>query len=958
MPEVPDILRARHRREFQARRNPWGKLGLGCAILLSLFVSLVGLILGSFYIDLTRDLPSLDALPSLLEPPDGLLLQPTRIYDRSGEHLLFAFENPAAQNREYLTLDRSQPNYLPPALISATLATADPDFWVHPGFHLDNLQDDFHPTLAMQLVADFLLWNEPPGWRRAFRERLLAAQITAYYGRERLLTWYLNSVNYGRLAFGADAASRVYFGKPAAKLTLAEAATLAAIAQAPALNPHDTPSVSVERQRAVLQTMLAQGVINADQAIQAEGESLDFRPPAPAPNNPAPTFIRLILGQLASRYNLERLERGGYRLITSLDYDLQMQAGCTLATQIARLGGNLEEIRAADGSECQAARLLPTIPLQTNAELRGVRAGVMIYDPLQGQILALVGDEAALLADQPGGTALSPFLYLTAFTRGLSPATMVWDIPDESGIANFDQKYHGPVRLRMAMINDYLAPANQIIRQVGGENIQKTLQQFGFSPGEIAPQTSRDYFGQIGVSLIEICQAYGAFANQGVLVGERSGILNGTQEQEKLQAVAILNLQDYLGRPWQGQESQPQARLFTQRPVINPQLAYLVTNVLSDETARWSSLGHPNPLEIGRPAAAKIGQTLDGGSTWVVGYTPDILVGVHLNLENPPAQIPGFSRQAAGLWYAVMQYTQSNRPALNWSAPAGVSQVSVCDPSGLLPSKDCPTLVNEVFLTGTEPTQVDTLYRAVQVNRVTGRLATALTPPDLIEDRVYLIVPSEAEEWARQSGLPIPPDEYDVIQRSSSASTSQAQINSPAMFAIVGGRVVLEGRANSEDFAYYRLLAGKGLNPRAWVQIGEDITQPVEQGFLGEWDTQGLDGLYTIQLQVVQNDQQVEIALIQITVDNLSPRVSISSPLEGQESAPRAGQITLAADAQDNLEIRFVEFYLDGKLLERRYQAPYAIAWTSQPGEHTLRVVAVDKAGNQAEDSIKFRVRQ
>lgn len=958
MPEVPDILQTRHRREYQARRSPWGKMGLGCATLLSLLIALSGLVLGFLYVDLTRNLPSLDALPSLLEPPEGLLLQPTRIYDRSGEHLLFSFENPAAQEREYLTLDRSQPNYLPTTLISATLATADPDFWVHPGFHLDKPLEDSSPTLAMRLVSDLLLWDEPPGWRRAIRERLLAAQITAHYGRERVLTWYLNSANYGRLAFGADAASRVYFGKPAANLTLAEAATLAAIAQAPALNPHDTPSVSIERQRAVLHTMLAQGVISAEQALQAEAESLEFQPPAPAPNNPAPTFTRLILGHLASRYNLEQLERGGYRLITSLDYDLQMQAGCTVATQISRLRGNLEELRAADGSECLAARLLPTIPLQTGSELQGLRAAVMVYDPLQGQILALVGDEAALPADQPAGTALSPFLYLTAFTRGLSPATMLWDIPDATGVTNFDQKYHGPIRLRMAMINDYLTPANQVIKQVGGENIQKTLQQFGFSPGEIAPQTSRDFFEQIRTSLIEICQAYGVFANQGILVGERAGTLNGTQDQEKLQPVAILSLTDYLGRPWQGRGDPSQAQLFTRRPVINPQLAYLVTDVLSDETARWSSLGHPNPLEIGRPAAAKIGQTLDGGSTWVIGYTPEILVGVHLSLENPQTQIPNFSRQAAGLWYAVMQYTQRNRPSLDWNMPAGVSRISVCDPSGLLPSEDCPTLVNEVFLTGTEPTQTDTLYRVVQVNRVTGRLATALTPPDLIEERVYLIVPPEAEEWARQSGLPIPPSEYDVIQAPSSASTARVQITTPGMFAVVRGQVALEGRANSDDFTYYRLLAGKGLNPRAWVQIGEDVSQPVEQGQLGVWDTQGLDGLYTIQLQVVQNDQQVEIALIQVTVDNIPPQVSISSPIEDQESAPRAGQITLAADAQDNLEIRSVEFYLDGKLLERRYQAPYAIAWTSQPGEHTLRVVALDKAGNQAEDSIRFRVRQ
>ncbi len=958
MPEVPEILRKRRRRALQARRNPWGKAGLGCAFLLSLFVSLAGVVLGYLYIDLTRDLPSLDALPSLLDPPDGLMLQPTRFYDRSGEHILFTLENPAAQEREYLSLDRSQPNYLPPALITATLATADPDFWVHPGFHLDDWRADTHPTLAMRLVADLLLWNEPPGWRRAFRERLLAAQITARYGRERVLIWYLNSVNYGRLAFGADAASRVYFGKPAAKLTLAEAATLAAVAQAPALNPLDTPTAAIERQRLALQCMLAQGAISAEQALEAEAEKLVFQPAKPVQNNLAPAFIRLVLAQLASRYNLEHLERGGYRLVTTLDYELQLQTACAVATQLARLQGNLEEIRAEDGSECQSARLLPTIPLQTNEQSQTFKADVIVYDPLQGQILALVGDDASIQTPQAAGTALSPFIYLTAFTRGFSPATMLWDIPDPSGIANLDQRYHGPVRLRTAMVNDYLVPANQIVSQVGAENIQKTLQQFGFSLNNSLPQTSRDFFEQTKASLIEISQAYGVFANQGVLVGERADTSNGSQEEQKLQPVAILKLEDALGRPWQGNKTPAQNHLLTQRPLISPQLAYLVTNVLSDETARWSSLGHPNPLEIGRPAAAKIGNTLEGNAAWVFGYTPDILVGVYLSSAAPQTPVPGLSRQAAGLWNGVMQYTQRDRPSQDWHIPSGISQVGVCEPSGLLPSKDCPTVVTEVFLSGTEPTQTDTLYRAIQVNRMTGRLATALTPPDLIEEKVYLTLPSQAQEWARQSGLPIPPDDYDIIQAPGSASNSQAQIRAPAMFAIVGGKVTLEGRASGDDFAFYRLQVGKGLNPRTWLQIGEDIPNPVEEGELGVWDTQGLDGLYTIQLQVVRNDKQVEIALIQVTVDNISPRVSISSPVDGQESTPRAGQMTLTAEAQDNLEIQFVEFYLDGRLLERRYQSPYAIAWSSQPGEHSLRVVAVDKAGNQAEDSIKFTVKK
>jgi len=223
MPDVPQVISMRERQRQKERRNVGGALGLGFALLLSLVVALSGVVLGLAYTDLSRDLPSLEALPALLNPPQGELLQPTRIYDRSGQHVLLTLENPGAVEREYPNLDTTQSNFLPPALITATLTSADPDFWQHSGFASAGLHQGLHPTLAQQLVSDLLLWDEPPGLRRSLRERLLAAQITARYGRPQVLTWYLNSVNYGRLAQGADAAARVYFDKPVSQLTLGEA---------------------------------------------------------------------------------------------------------------------------------------------------------------------------------------------------------------------------------------------------------------------------------------------------------------------------------------------------------------------------------------------------------------------------------------------------------------------------------------------------------------------------------------------------------------------------------------------------------------------------------------------------------------------------------------------------------------------------------------------------------------
>ncbi len=973
MPDVAYIIRTRERKEQRHRNNPWAKIGLGCATLFSLFIALTGIIIGFVYIALTRDLPPLEVLPALVDNPDGLLYQPTRLYDRTGEHLLFALENPAATDRQYLNLDPSLPNHIPASLITATLAISDPDFWQHPGIalHRDSLSTESSataPTLARRLVSDLMLWDRPPGLQRSLQESLLAAQITARYGREQVLTWYLNTANYGRLAFGADAAARVYFGKSAAELTLAEAALLAVVSEAPALNPLDSPQAAVERQQAYLQTMIEQGAISAEQGNAALAEELVFRPIVPVEHNPASSFSRLVLDQLSQRMDLARLERGGYRVITSLDYDIQLQAACTVAAQKARLEGREEQILTADGGDCTAARLLPTLQHKSQAALENdLAANVIVFDPYQGEVLALVGDTTtgnypADKAGRPAGSSISPIIYLTAFTRGMSPATLLWDIPGTTETTDSNAEYQGPVRLRTALANDYPHSLNNIITQVGIDNIWRTIQQLGLFQGETSPPTPINLLNQFQTSLIELSQAYSIFAAQGVMVGEEISQSNNTflgngptNGNNHLQPVTILHLEDSLGESWSGAGSPESKVELTQRPVINPQLAYLITDVLSDESARWPTLGHPNPLEIGRSVAAKIGTTAEGLDAWTIGYTPERLVGVWLGMGDSETPNENLSIHSAALWNAIMQYVLRDIPIYNTPVPPGINRINVCNPSGLLPSENCPDVVNEVFLAGTEPTQVDALYQSFQINRETGRLATAFTPPESIDERVYLIVPPEAEDWAQLAGLPTPPDEYDVIQAPRD-SHPDVQITEPGMFSHVKDSVVLVGSAAGDDFVYYRLQVGSGLNPRTWLQIGEDSNQPVQDGVLGSWDAAGLDGLHTIQLQVIRSDQRVDASVLQVTVDNQPPQVTILSPLDGEEVKPRAGQITFLADSQDNLEIHRVEFYLDGNLIDTRYQAPYAIPWQSNPGEHSLRVVAADKAGNLTEASIEFTV--
>ncbi|HEX2996922.1 MAG TPA: hypothetical protein VHP14_19020, partial [Anaerolineales bacterium] len=230
----------------------------------------------------------------------------------------------------------------------------------------------------------------------------------------------------------------------------------------------------------------------------------------------------------------------------------------------------------------------------------------------------------------------------------------------------------------------------------------------------------------------------------------------------------------------------------------------------------------------------------------------------------PQAEQNGLSaRVPAVLWNALMQIASQDLPRDAWSAPADISVINVCDPSGMLPTSECPNLVSEVFLNGNEPVQTDTLYRKVAVNRETGLLATVFTLPQLVEERVYLVVPPEARSWAESAGMEIPPSTYDAIQPPQ--INPDVNIISPELFTEVSGNVKITGTAAGDGFVSYRVLVGQGLNPQEWTQVAEG-SQPVANDVLASWDTIGLGGLYAVQLQVVRSDQRVDTAIIQVTV--------------------------------------------------------------------------------------------
>ena len=839
MPSTIPILRARRERRLVRQRRSETRTRnafLSLGMIISLLIAAVIIVAAFSYVRLTRALPSTQIFSALLNPPDGLLLQPTRIYDRTGKNIIFTFApaSGATLPRRYIPLSEANPQYLPKSLADAVVATTDPDFWNHTGYSLaELLNPDSHPTIAQRLVFNLLLFNDPPSIQRALRERILAAQITAQYGRTQILEWYLNSTNFGRYAFGVDAAAQLYFGKSATQLTTAESAILAGVSDAPSLNPYDAPQTALERGRATLNLMRTQKFLSEEATANALGESPLFQTPTPASQPPqvAPAFINLLLTQLDSRFPRERIERGGLTIISTLDYEVQKQASCVSAFYAARLAG-LPDPRIP----CDALRFLPALP--PGIKVTDSSASALITDPKTGQILATVGEtfqaqETPLIAAHDPGSVLDTFVYLTGFTRGLSPASLIWDIPGKTNVQNLEGAYHGPIRLRVGLANDYLAPTAQLLSQMGADNVSRIAESFGVSPGD-------------QLSLLNAAGAYGVFAQQGVYYGQ--------EFDKKFEPVAVLRVEGNDGNIWLDWTT-PQAK-----PVVTPGLAYLINHVLSDETARWPSLGQQNVTEIDRPAGVKLGQTEDALDTWAIGYSPTRVVTVWTGAHQKGDLSP---RVPAVLWNALMQIASQNLSPEGWTVPADVSVINVCDPSGMLPTANCPNLVSEVFLNGNEPVQADTMYRKFSINRETGLLATVFTLPQLIEERVYLVVPSDARSWAEGAGLEIPPTDYDVIQ--SPRVDENVNITSPDLFSEVHGNVEIKGTAAGADFVSYRVLAGQGLNPQEWIQVAEG-NGPILNNLLATWDTSGLSGLYAIQLQVVRNDQKVDSAIIQVTV--------------------------------------------------------------------------------------------
>lgn len=874
---------------------------------------LAGLVIGvALYVAYSRDLPDVGQLAT--HRP----FETTRIYARDGQTLLYELFD--AGQRTVVTLDE-----VPWAVKAATIAVEDAGFYANPGVDLRGIVRAFYlnrqegavvsggSTITQQLARNVLLPPEEraeQSYRRKIREAILALQISRRFSKDQILQFYLNEVYYGNQAYGIEAAAQNYFSKPARELTLGEAALLAGLVQAPTeLNPLVAPQAARARQRVVLDLMVKQGLISRAQADAALAQPLVFRPATV--DIRAPHWVFYVLDQLERRYGPDLLRRGGLRVITTLDPRLQEVAETAVRERIA-------ELRARDASN----------------------AAVVIIDPRTSEILAMVGSanyndatidgqvNVATAPRQPG-SALKPIVYAAALMRGWTPATIIWDTPleiDGYRPQNYDNRFHGPQRLRYALANSYNIPAVRALQFVGIDAFLDLAQAMG-----ITTLQERERYGlavALGageVTLLDLTTAYTTLANGG----------------RARPAAAILKITTSSGEVLEAYTPPPGTQ------VLGPQgeaIAYLITDILSDNQARTPMFGPNSVMRLAddRPAAVKTGTSNDYRDSWAVGYTPELVVGAWVgNSDNRPMQEVAGANGAGTIWRAIMERAHAGRPPVAFTPPPNVVERLICPDTGLLADGAC-TAVPERFVAGMEPRPQPGQYITLTVGGDGTCLATDQTPPEQRRERTFLLPPPGVEGWngVQPPTQPCPPPEHSLV--SGPAPTVVAAIDAPSAGAVLDGEVSIVGSAAG----MYTLAYGAGAQPEHWTPINSGLGG-VAHGLLGRWSAGALpEGIYTLRLQVSLPGNPPQEARVTLRVARGQIGVRLLQPAPDARLEVGA---TVSLLAETSGAVSRVEFLVDGQVIGS-VAASGSASWrwlASEPGRHTLEAAAYDPAGRR-----------
>lgn len=686
-------------------------------------------------------------LPSISQIDAGLALPSTRIYDRHGA-LLYEILPPEQGRNRVINLDE-----IPDVCINAIIAIEDANYWSHSGVDPQGIARALWininggeviaggSTITQQTARLLLLDREERATRsvrRKLREMILAIQMQNQFSKEHVLALYLNQVYFGNLAYGIEAASQTYFNKSASDLSTAECALLAGIVQNPVY--HD-PLTNIEsarsRQYIALNLMVDRGYLTAIEAETARNDELQFgstRFPIQAPH-----FVMTVWQQIQQEYP-DALYTRGLDVVTTLDLGWQQTAETSVNYQLSVLNSTENGQISANANN----------------------AALIALDPYTGQVLTMLGspdyfDEeidgavnATLALRQPGST-LKPFTYALAMNPNsgapFSPSTVLLDIEtpfvtsrlESYTPGNFALVEHGPVSIREALGSSYNIPAVIALEHIGVENFIEFAADAGLDSLASAPNLDLAVtLGGGEIRLLDLAQAYSIFPNGGYRV-EPSFLLSVTTRDGEI-------LYDY-----------HEPRL--ENRVLDERVAWLITDILSDNSARIPSFGANSSLQIGRASGAKTGTTTDFRDNWVMGFTPNLVVGVWVgNADNTPmVEVTGVSG-AGPIYNQFMREILIGQPELDFVRPDGLVQAEVCTLSGLVPRENCPLRRLDWFIDGTQPTEYDTVYQTFAIDNRTSGLADENTPPENVVLDTFIVLPQDARDWAVLNGINLPPE--------------------------------------------------------------------------------------------------------------------------------------------------------------------------------------------------------
>lgn len=592
--------------------------------------------------------------------------QSTKFYDRTGEIPLF---------NVYETVRRTEIPFadMSPYIKGATIAIEDSEFYEHYGIKptailravfVNATSLSFSQggsTITQQVVKNALLTKEKSITRK-IKEWVLSVKLERVLSKDQILSIYLNEAPYGGNLYGVEEASQAFFGVSAKDLSLSQAAYLAALPQAPTyFSPYGTHKKELDQRKDfILERMKSLDLVGDKEFERAKKDTVVFRPAARA-GITAPHFVFFLRDYLGEKYGIKTLEEGGLSIITTLDADLQKKA---------------EEI-------------VRRYALENKERFNAENAGLTAIDPKTGQILAMVGSRDFFdkeidgnfnitLAKRQPGSAFKPFVYATALKKGYTDKTVVFDAKTEFSARcspdgkplypkaecyspdNYDNKFRGPVTFREALAQSMNVPAVKVLYLAGINDSLKTARDMGITTlSDIDRYGLTLVLGGGEVKLLELTNAYGAFANDGV----------------KNPYAGILKITDAEGGVVEEFEDGSSVG-------IDSGIARIISNILSDNAARAPLFGERSALFFeGREVAVKTGTTNDYRDAWVVGYTPSLVAGAWAgNNDNRPMEKKVAGQIVAPLWHEFMEYALSRTPNETFPSPASPENENLLPP--------------------------------------------------------------------------------------------------------------------------------------------------------------------------------------------------------------------------------------------------------------------------------------